>query len=271
MEPVIRILVIDDDEEEYILIRELFRTQTQFPPESFYLEYAQSIAMAMEKLADGNWDFFIIDYQLGGSTGLDFLIEARSAGVDVAALLVTGMDDIAFPPGTEDLLDSGTVRFLHKKELTWHPLIKSIRDLIVRNIAILVVEDDPDDFQLVRKGLTEVGMVRFNVAWAQTLSEARRQIGAEAFDMVILDYRLGTEKGADLVADLEALDPVPFVLVCSEHEDVMLDPLFAGPTARGTIAYIHKSDLLSRNLAKYLLGANRLAAMVRDQNRVLPI
>ena len=135
MESPIRILVVDDDEEDFILLQALVAEQSDFPRGSFLLEHAKDIGAARARLSEGNWDLLIVDYFLGSDTGMDFLVSAYSAGVSVPALLVTGQTDIPVAGAMTSLMESGKLRFLHKNDLTWPSMVKSIRNLIDRRIG----------------------------------------------------------------------------------------------------------------------------------------
>lgn len=263
----IRILVIEDDDEEFLLLEELFRTQSRYARESFHLELAKSIPIAMDKLADANWDLFLVDYHLGRCSGLDFILEVQSSGIQVPALLVTGQDEIDFPQEAEVLIDAGRLRFLHKRDMNWNSVFKGIKDLIHRQLSVLLVDDDLADLEMIQAALRETGLIHFEVATARTLDEARSQLVTLSFDVIVLDYRLHGTLGSELMPDIACLRPRPFTLVCSSTGEAENDPQIIEAVETGHAGFFQKSRFGSRDFTKFLLGASRLSRLVGTEYR----
>jgi DNA-binding response OmpR family regulator len=112
--------------------------------------------------------------------------------------------------------------------------------------AVLVVEDEPSLRLLCRINLELEG---FDVIEAATLAEARAAVETRAPNVVLLDLRIGSESGADLIEELRGrTPPVPVALVTGSAA--------LGPSVEGLAdAYLRKpytiDALLStvRNLA----------------------
>ena len=83
---------------------------------------------------------------------------------------------------------------------------------------LLVVDDDTRLRALLRRYLSENG---FRVTTAADASEARKQLGGFAFDLVVLDVMLPGESGLDLTRDLhrERRLPVLLLTAMAESED----------------------------------------------------
>lgn len=79
---------------------------------------------------------------------------------------------------------------------------------------ILHVEDDPDVQRIVGAMARDIATFR-SVA---TLEDARTQLQAQCFDLVLLDLALGDDSGWDLLKDIDALDPRPPVIVFSASD-----------------------------------------------------
>jgi DNA-binding response OmpR family regulator len=77
--------------------------------------------------------------------------------------------------------------------------------------AVLVVEDEPSLRLLCRINLELEG---FEVFEAATLAEARAAVASRCPSVVLLDLKIGSESGADLIDELRGrTPPVPVALV----------------------------------------------------------
>jgi DNA-binding NtrC family response regulator len=68
-------------------------------------------------------------------------------------------------------------------------------------IKVLVVDDDEDDYLLVRDMLSDVQGRRFKMSWASSRQDALEALEAAGPDVCLLDYRLGENTGLDLLED----------------------------------------------------------------------
>lgn len=80
--------------------------------------------------------------------------------------------------------------------------------------AVLVVDDEPAIRLLCRVNLELDG---YRVLEASTLDAARRELEAEAVALVLLDLRIGNERGDALLDELHA-QGVPVVVVTGSAE-----------------------------------------------------
>lgn len=122
----LRILLIDDDEDEYVLHRDLLNESSRG---RYELDWIADYDEGLEDLTAGNHDAYLIDYRLGGKTGLDLLRSMQEAGIDRAMIVLTGQ--------TDDLVDqlameSGASDYLVKGETGAAELERTIRYAIER-------------------------------------------------------------------------------------------------------------------------------------------
>lgn len=116
-----RILLIDDDEDDYINIRDIFseitRTQYELVWKSTYDEGVQ--ALKSEK-----FDACLLDFRLGANTGLELLHEMNKSGINCPTIFLTGHSDFDL-----DLqaMQVGAADYLIKDQLNAPLLERSIR------------------------------------------------------------------------------------------------------------------------------------------------
>jgi DNA-binding NtrC family response regulator len=89
---------------------------------------------------------------------------------------------------------------------------------------VLVVDDEPAIRLLCRINLELEG---YEVREATSLDEARRQLDDEAIALVLLDMRIGAERGDALLDELKARQ-IPVIVVTGSAE---VDPVWADKTA----------------------------------------
>ena len=96
MEKQLNILLVDDDEEEYILLKALLaspHSASHFM--SFDIQWVGTYERALKALTDPAYDVFLVDYRLGPKDGLDLLRSAARLGCRAPIIMLTGQGDYA--------------------------------------------------------------------------------------------------------------------------------------------------------------------------------
>ncbi len=86
----LKILLIEDDEDDYILARELL---AEAFPEGCDLEWISDSKLGQEKIGENVHDVYLIDYSLGDIDGLELVRHAVGRGCKAPMILLTGMKD----------------------------------------------------------------------------------------------------------------------------------------------------------------------------------
>ena len=87
MQPALRVLLIEDDEEDYLLTRDLL---LESKDTRFHLDWVSSYAEAIEHLERGGHDVYLVDYHLGTHDGLELLKHYAMAPFPM--IMLTGED-----------------------------------------------------------------------------------------------------------------------------------------------------------------------------------
>jgi diguanylate cyclase (GGDEF)-like protein/PAS domain S-box-containing protein len=95
--------------------------------------------------------------------------------------------------------------------------------LIRPRLSVLIVEDDDDDFLIARQLLSSQDGWRFDVERASTYEEACKTIEERPHDVYLIDYRLGSHTGLDLVHECFAGEARPPVLLLTGQDDYEVD------------------------------------------------
>ncbi|MBD2294020.1 response regulator [Anabaena sphaerica FACHB-251] len=123
---IIKVLLIDDDEDDYILTRDWFKG---FQVTGCELEWVESYQLAREVIARHQHDIYLVDYCLGADNGLELLREAIDKGCNCPFILLTGQGDQEIDL---EAMKTGAVDYLEKSQLTAPLLERSIRYAIER-------------------------------------------------------------------------------------------------------------------------------------------
>ena len=105
---VVRVLVLDDNEDDFAFVRLLLGKSLA---QRYEIEWAQTEAEALAKLKVGRFDVGLFDYKLGGTTGLEILRTLHSQQCEIPIILLTARADeeVKF-----DALQKGANDFLAK-------------------------------------------------------------------------------------------------------------------------------------------------------------
>lgn len=121
-----KILVVDDDEDDFINLRDLL---AQMPNRKFELTWAPTFAAGKEAILSGSQEVCFVDYRLGPETGLDLLRETLALGCRTPLILLTGY-------GEEEVdleaMRVGAADYLVKDQITPALLERSVRYSIHR-------------------------------------------------------------------------------------------------------------------------------------------
>ena len=121
MRQEIKILLVEDDEDDALLTKEYLSDIGNY---NFSVEWEPNSEKAKSKLTEGNYDIFLIDYNLGGITGLALINHIRRLEILTPAIILTGRADSTIDV---DASSAGAFDYLVKGELTSSILERSIR------------------------------------------------------------------------------------------------------------------------------------------------
>jgi CheY-like chemotaxis protein len=105
----VRLLLVEDDEDDAILLK---RTLAKIPDARFDVQWVTSGAAALDALATGWYDATLVDYNLGGGSGVELIRDATAAGCVTPLIMLTGQRDrttdmLAMKAGASDFLVKG--------------------------------------------------------------------------------------------------------------------------------------------------------------------
>ena len=123
---VARVLLVEDDEDDFILTSEYLH---QLASHSFEIDWVTNPTKALEQLNLGKHDICLLDYQLGAYNGLTVLERASENGCSIPIIMLTGQSDEALD---QSALAAGAVDYLVKSEMTTARFARAIRYALAR-------------------------------------------------------------------------------------------------------------------------------------------
>ncbi len=156
----LRILLIDDDEDEYFLLQGLFSGQGR-TLHRYDLDWVSNYEEALRAFSECQHDLYLVDYHLGSHTGLDLLREPAARDCPSPVIMLTGQGSYAIDLSAMQL---GVSDYLEKSQLTLPLWERSIRDAIERKQAEkhleTLVQERTRDLALMKKQAQELAALQ---------------------------------------------------------------------------------------------------------------
>ncbi|HMI79411.1 MAG TPA: ATP-binding protein [Ferruginibacter sp.] len=134
-------------------------------------------------------------------------------------------------------------------------------------IRILIVDDDEDDFLIIKEYITSIDGHQFHIDWCYTYNEAERKICEGKYHLYFVDYRLGAKTGLQLIQDSIAKNcEEPFILLTGNGNHAI--DLMAMES--GAVDYLVKGELGPEKLERcirYSMERSSALKALRDKER----
>ncbi len=195
----LKVLLVEDDEEDHILIKDLLSEEASG---RYHLEWASSYDKAIEAANKAHFDVFLLDYRLGDRNGMELFIELTRMGLEAPVIFLTGRSDYDLDV---EAMKAGAADYLLKSELSAHLLERSIRYSIERKRSQEALQKSQRQLKYLSSQLLKVQ------------EKERKRIAAELHDdlgQILTAVKYGVEhtigllkRGVASPEPLEALIP----------------------------------------------------------------
>ena len=123
----VRILLIDDDEQAFLTVREMF---TQVDPKRFSVDWVATYVDGRAALKADDYDLYLLDYVLEEGTGLDMLRELGHAELRSPVIMLTGKGDFSVDV---EAMQLGIADYLDKARIDPELLERTVRYVLGRH------------------------------------------------------------------------------------------------------------------------------------------
>jgi two-component system cell cycle sensor histidine kinase/response regulator CckA len=131
-------------------------------------------------------------------------------------------------------------------------------------VHVLVVDDEPSYGAFVQDVLAQPGRSRYTVEYAATYTDGLRRLSDGDVDVGLIDYRLGSASGIDLVRHALAGGCRAPLIMLTGHGGDAIDQ---AALSAGAAEYLDKSDLTPALLERTIRYAINVHELAREQQR----
>lgn len=144
-----KILLIEDDEDDYLLTRDLLN---QALSAHHHLDWIADFEQASAAIADARHDIYLVDYRLGAREGLDLIPGSGSNGSHAPFIMLTGQGH-----HETDLqaMERGAADYLLKDALTAQSLERAIRYALARAGTEMALRKSEQQQRLILDNIDE--------------------------------------------------------------------------------------------------------------------
>ncbi|HYG17103.1 MAG TPA: ATP-binding protein [Bacteroidia bacterium] len=172
-----KILVIDDDEGDFFLIKDYLGDLG----DDYIIEWAPSYEKGVELISEQKHHIYLIDHLLGEGTGLDLIVYATYRGCKLPMVLLTGV-------GNRELdikaLRAGADDFLPKTMLNTEMLERTIRHALQRYDQHLLYEQEQARFKtLFEQSIDPIYLTDAGWNFKEANKSFLRLFGISPFDL----------------------------------------------------------------------------------------
>lgn len=146
MSEKLSVLIVDDDEDDYIILSEYL---LDIPGKSIELTWASTFAEAREFLTNQTFSICFFDYQLGAKTGLDLLQVAARLKLQTPIILLTGKSDANID---KRALELGVSDYMEKSDIDSRKLDRSIRYALERTSVLKSLQESEEKYKSIFSG-----------------------------------------------------------------------------------------------------------------------
>ncbi len=269
----ISVLYVDDDEDEFIILDDVFKQINdlidddilELTDDRFELICEKDFSEGIKKYISGKFDVCLLDYRLGEKNANEFL-RSVFLYLDQAPIIVLTHHDEW--PLDVCLMEHGIRSFIAKSDITPISLERIIRHVLdefkhsgmVTNISqhwevkasknVLCVEDDLDDYEILRHNLNDIKSTVYHPTHVTNLKAATEEyLGNHHYDICLLDYKLGADSGLDMLQELGTnISRIPVVML-TNFDDPVLDHI---SMKLGVSGFLPKSQATKDQLERML-------------------
>ncbi|MGE5816875.1 MAG: ATP-binding protein [Deltaproteobacteria bacterium] len=174
-----RVLLVEDNEDDAILIRE------ELSETNIEIERAELLSTALDRVAGGGVDAVLLDLSLPDSCGLDTIERVLNKAPGVPIVVLTGFND---EEAAVEAVERGAQDYLIKGQVDGHLLARSLRYALQRHRAEEALKERNRELMILKE-ISEMilGFLDLEAVLEQILEEAMRLGSFDLGNIRLLD------------------------------------------------------------------------------------
>lgn len=177
----IKVLLVDDDEDDYVITRDMLIDQERV---RYSVDWRPGYDEALAAIREQAHDVYLIDYRLGARTGLELVREAFASRPAAPVLILTGQ--AAYETDVEASA-IGVTDYLVKQELDPSSLERSIRYAISHQQAMRNLILSEERYALVVRAANDglwdwdllADRIYYSPRWRQILGQSQQALDGD--------------------------------------------------------------------------------------------
>ena len=157
MSQPIHILLIEDDEEDYMITRDIIE---DIPDRHYLLDWVSSFEEGIVAIENKKYDVYLLDYRLGKEDGVELLRQVDAPSIESPFILLTGQDDIELD---KEAMEAGAADFLVKGDISANVLERTIRYAIQQRKTIRQLKKSEDRLKEAQ-AIGKIGNFEWNIS-----------------------------------------------------------------------------------------------------------
>lgn len=202
-----RILIVDDEQDTCANLSDILTDL------GYEVDTANDGFAALELVKQRPYDVALLDLRMPGMDGLELYRRMRDISAETVAIVVTAY---ASSDTAKSVLASGAFKIL-SKPVNIGNLLSFVAQALDSPL-VLVVDDDHDLCDNLWEILHERG---YRVCLAHDLTGAEKKLAEHRFHVVLIDFKLPTGTGQDLLRKLRSVDPEARSVLITGHRSEM--------------------------------------------------
>lgn len=140
----VKILLVDDDEDDFILTKDMLRDIVS--SQDYSLTWCNNFSEAINAMLISHYDIYLVDYRFGRNLGIDLLNEAIKSNCAEPIIILTSKADFKID---QEIMRLGAADYLLKDTLSSQTLERSIRYAIAQNGALRKLKISESKFRII--------------------------------------------------------------------------------------------------------------------------
>ncbi|MBI3725765.1 sigma-54-dependent Fis family transcriptional regulator [bacterium] len=214
----IRVLLVDDDEDDYVLTRGLF---SEIEGASYKLDWVSTLDAGAKAIARAEHDVYLVDYRLGRASGLTLIRRAQEAPRRAPFIVLSVLGDRAVDI---EAMKAGAADYLVKGQITPSLLERSIRYALERSARERIEEKVAVLEEQTKNRAAFARLVGNSAPMQEVFRRLRLASSSDVSVLLLGDSGTGKELAAAAIHSLSRRRDGPFLTMnCGAIPDALLE------------------------------------------------